>query len=579
MKNISYQKYKDLVSKYEVIVNRVASARLVMFIVMIISFILKHYYYEMLFQVVFVLSLVSFVILVMVMMKYSKIYDYYTKYLKVLDEYMARIDGGWKDFSDKGEEFLRDSDYYLQDLDIFGNCSLFQYLTICKTAGGRERLAYRLSNVGLADKEYRASQKLVEELANDVDFCVKFQIMMDFYSKKGINLSKELTTFKNNADGKYRDFIIGIVASVICIILLILGCFNITSLTYFYGMFFFNLLISFIYLFIYREDFERIDKIVRNYSKLFNVFELVSNYKAHSNMLLKMSNDMKTGIVNIDALKKLDDFNSLRNNFLSGFLLNGLMCLNLFIRIKYIFVIDKINDSFLNSIKDIEELEAMISLAGIGILKENKCMPIMNEEISLNFSGIKHPLIAEEIAVSNDFDTNDGVNIITGSNMGGKTTFLRTIGINLILMQAGTYVCADDFSASYFKLFTSMRVVDNIDKGISTFYGELLRIKDMVEYVNNGKMLVLIDEIFKGTNYNDRIYGAREVVRKLSNKNTVAFITTHDFELCESNKVKNYHVKEDYEGDKIVFDYKIRKGKCSSTNAKYLMKKLGIIDK
>ena len=170
-------------------------------------------------------------------------------------------------------------------------------------------------------------------------------------------------------------------------------------------------------------------------------------------------------------------------------------------------------------------------------------------------------------------------NIITGSNMGGKTTFLRTIGINLILMQAGTYVCGNIFSSSYFKIFTSMRVMDNIDEGISTFYGELLRIKDMVEYNGKGNMLVLVDEIFKGTNYNDRMYGAREVVNRLNNKNTLAFITTHDFELCDSEGVSNYHVKEDYEGEKIIFDYKIRKGKCNSTNALYLMEKLGIVNK
>lgn len=579
MKNIPYQKYKDLVSKYEVIVNRIASIRLVMFIVMVISFILKYYYYKMLFQIIFVLSLVSFIILVIVSCKYFKVYDYYVKYLAVIDTYISRLNGKWKNFEDKGTEFLETGKYYLEDLDIFGDCSLFQYLTVCKTNGGRDRLASKLSNVKLTDKEYNSSQKLIEELASDLDFCVNFQVMMDYYNKKDINLSKELDAFKNNVGSKYRDFIIGIIASVICVGLFMLGYFKVINLSYFYGMFFFNLLISFLYLFIYKEEFDKIDKVVRNYSKLFKVFEFVGNYNAHSSVLIKMSNDMKEGLSNIKALRKLDELNSLKNNFLSGFLLNGMMCLNLFIMHKYILIVESDLKNLLNSIKDIEELEAMISLAGIGILKENKCMPIMTNDIELNFSAIKHPLIDEEKSVSNDFNTKEGVNIITGSNMGGKTTFLRTIGINLILMQAGTYVCADDFKASYFKLFTSMRVTDNIDKGISTFYGELLRIKDMVEYVNNGKMLVLIDEIFKGTNYNDRIYGAKEVVRKLNNKNTVAFITTHDFELCESSRVKNYHVKEDYEGDKIVFDYKIRKGKCSSTNAKYLMKKLGIIDK
>ena len=146
-------------------------------------------------------------------------------------------------------------------------------------------------------------------------------------------------------------------------------------------------------------------------------------------------------------------------------------------------------------------------------------------------------------------------------------------------MNSGTFVCAKEFQASYFKIFTSMRVNDDIANGISTFYGELLRIKDMVEYVNKGNMLVLIDEIFKGTNYQDRIYGAKEVIKRLNTKKTITMLTTHDFELCEEKDITNYHVKEAYEQDKIIFDYKIRNGKCTSTNARYLMTKLGIIEK
>lgn len=146
-------------------------------------------------------------------------------------------------------------------------------------------------------------------------------------------------------------------------------------------------------------------------------------------------------------------------------------------------------------------------------------------------------------------------------------------------MNAGTYVCADEFNSCFFKVFTSISVSDNIDKGISTFMGELLRIKKAIDYKKENK-LVLVDEIFKGTNYSDRIYGANEVIKKLDNDKTILFVTTHDFELCECkvSNLNNYHFKEYYDDNGICFDYKIRNGKCSSTNAKYLMKKLNIID-
>ena len=574
---LGYHKYRELRDEYEGKVSRLSNIRMIMFIVMVISFILKYYYYPILFNIVFILSLLMFVIMILVHDKYFKIYNFYDKYVKVIDTYVDREDGNWKSFKDKGDDFLGDSNNYLSDLDILGDCSLFQYLSVCKTLGGRERLVSKLANLEVDKEVLYQNQQLIEELCKNVDFSIKFQVMMDSYTGKEVNLSKQLDKFNCIDDGG-KDLIISIIAGGICAGLFILAILNIIPLAYFYGMFFFNIAISFLYMYIYRDDFGDLDKLVNYYAKLSCVFELISKYGASSSEMKRIVKDMRNSLEQMARLKELEGINSLRNNILSNFLLNGLCCLNLFIRVKYILFLNKHFNKLKASVLDVEELEAMISLATIGIVKNNKCMPEYSEKIVLNFSEVRHPLIDESVCISNSFDAKAGVNIITGSNMGGKTTFLRTIGINLILMQAGTYVCADSFKASYFKIFTSMRVMDNIDKGISTFYGELLRIKDMVEYVNKGNMLVLVDEIFKGTNYSDRMYGAKEVVSKLYNKNTLAFITTHDFELCDSEKVRNYHVKEDYEGDKIIFDYKIRDGKCSSTNAKYLMKKLKIID-
>ena len=298
-----------------------------------------------------------------------------------------------------------------------------------------------------------------------------------------------------------------------------------------------------------------------------------------SEKLNKMRARMKDAKDSGVLLERLDTLNSLRNNLLASFFMNGFFCVNL-ILLSTFSNFEKSNLSKIQvGIAEIEELEAISSLATIGIIFKNKCMPSLTENVNINFNDLIHPLLGEKICIPNSFSSNNGINIITGSNMGGKTSFLRTIGVNIILMNSGSYVCAKNFSASYFKVFTSMRVFDDISNGISTFYGELLRIKDMVEYVNKGNMLVLIDEIFKGTNYQDRIYGAKEVIKKLNKDKVIVILTTHDFELCDQEKVKNYHVQETYNKDKIVFDYKIKEGKCTSTNARYLMTKLGIINK
>ena len=204
-------------------------------------------------------------------------------------------------------------------------------------------------------------------------------------------------------------------------------------------------------------------------------------------------------------------------------------------------------------------------------------MPTVSDKFM--FENITHPLINEDSAIPNSFSFN-GLNIITGSNMSGKTTFMRTIGLNYILFKAGGFVCANSFEAGLYKLFTSMKVVDDVSNGISTFYGEILRIKSIIDYIpNNKKMLVLIDEIFKGTNTLDRLVGAKEVALNLMKDNILAIITTHDFELCNIEGVLNYHFEEHYENDKILFDYKIKKGVSQTRNAIYLLKMAGIIKK
>ena len=340
-------------------------------------------------------------------------------------------------------------------------------------------------------------------------------------------------------------------------------------------------MISTLFSSIYKSDFSCLEKMIISYRGVDSIIQRTLNEDFSSKKLKNIQNNFKNSLVSRDSLKRLDTIYSFRSNFISNFILNGFCCINFIIinKITKRKVLKKDLSQKKMVMHDIEELEVVGSLPCVGVVFSNKCMPILMDEVGIHFDGLIHPLLGENVCVANDFDSSSGVNIITGSNMGGKTSFLRTVGINIILMNSGSFVCANSFSACYFKIFTSMRVNDDISNGISTFYGELLRIKDMVDYVESGNMLALIDEIFKGTNYQDRIYGAKEVIRRLNTNMSVVLLTTHDFELCDEKNVHNYFVQEAYEGDKIVFDYKIRSGKCSSTNARYLMKKLGIIKK
>ncbi|MEL7598196.1 MAG: MutS family DNA mismatch repair protein, partial [Clostridiaceae bacterium] len=197
---------------------------------------------------------------------------------------------------------------------------------------------------------------------------------------------------------------------------------------------------------------------------------------------------------------------------------------------------------------------------------------------------IGHPLLGSE-RVCNDLTIEEDKKIIliTGSNMSGKSTFLRTAGINLVLAYVGAPVCAKKFECSIMEIFTCMRISDNLEKNISSFYGELLRIKELVNKTKEErKVFFLLDEIFKGTNSIDRHTGAKILINKLSSKKVLGMVSTHDLELGslekENSNIKNYHFEEYYKNNNIYFDYKLRRDISTTRNAMYLMSIAGIVD-
>ncbi len=574
MKKFDYEKYEKEKAYFQKKVDTISSIRMLIFIFMIGSFILgaKNNYFNYL----GILFIIIFVILIFIHDNYYKKLDYYRKYIAIINEYIDRINGKWRNFNDIGEEFSND---LFNDLDIVGSNSLFQYLNISRTLGGRRKFIDLLSNKKSSDVKLRERQEAILELSKKINFVIDFQVQLQCYKKNEKDLEKNLELLNKNVGSKKIELGIAVVCSFISVVLLILGWLNVISYNYFYGFFIFNFLINYMYSYIYRDVFSNITDIASDYSNLLGVYNSIINNNFDSKLLVKFRQDVLKSKNNIKKLIYIDDLNNLKNNILSNFIFNGFFCINLIVMYMY----SKFQESDIKNVKKgiiiIENMEALISLAGLGMVKDNVVIPKISNNVSIHAVNICHPLLLEKNVVGNDFNSTNGVNVITGSNMGGKTSFLRTIGINLILFSAGSFVCASEFSSSYFKIYTSMRVSDDIDKGISTFYGELLRIKKALSDKSDNR-LVLVDEIFKGTNYNDRMYGAYQVMKKLNDNRTILLITTHDFELCDAkiDNLNNYYFKEYYEGEVIKFDYKIRSGKCDSTNAKYLMKKLGIID-
>jgi DNA mismatch repair ATPase MutS len=231
----------------------------------------------------------------------------------------------------------------------------------------------------------------------------------------------------------------------------------------------------------------------------------------------------------------------------------------------------------------IAEFEVLCSLSNIAYDNEEWVYPeIRDNEGMLSAKELGHPLLGEN-KVCNNINMTKPVSVllITGSNMSGKSTFLRTIGINLVLAYCGAPVCAKNFKCSIMDIYTCMRIRDDLEQSISSFYAEILRIKTIVEATKaNKKVFFLLDEIFKGTNSVDRHIGAKVLIKQIGDAGASGLVSTHDLELGELEKeytkVKNYHFQEYYEDNELRFDYKLRQGVSTTRNALYIIKMAGI---
>ena len=517
---------------------------------------------------------------------------------KVYKKYIKRLNGTWYDFRDRGTEYLDEKMPHLKDLDIFGEGSLYQYICSANTIYGKKCLVNHLKNTEYNLDDITKHQMAVEELSHMQEFSNEIETLSNLINEnKKKNVNKEIKKFlevcedEGSNQASVNRFLMWILPPVFIavVVLFLIGINPVRYANILKLVLIMNLLLAFLNMqrstavILPVADFYKNIKVYEDIFKEIDSREFKSPYlKELKQTLNKDGGSLKA----LGELKKIGDYIALRQNFVANVLLNGAFlwdfhCIDMFDKWKM-----KYGKYIRTYLEVVGEVEALISLASITYLRDDYTFAdITEDEIpQIEFKDLKHPLIKIEDAVGNGVSLKGKTCVITGSNMSGKTTFLRSIGINLVLAYAGGPVLASEFNASVMKILTSIRVEDNVNKGISTFYAELLRIKDMTEYnENQSPMICLIDEIFKGTNSADRIICATEAIKKLSNTWSITIVSTHDFELCnlesdENIKAVNYHFAEYYKDDEIKFDYKIRDGRCVTTNAKFLLKMAGIAD-
>lgn len=539
----------------------------------------------------FVLSCALFIYLVNIHSKISSKSIRIKNMIEVNERYVKRIDGTWTSFEDSGKEEINDDTPYLSDLDILGEKSLFQLINIAKTYTGRKKLISLLKNPDKNVEAIKKRQEAVEELGQKLEFTQRLE-GEGIINKNNIEDPSSMLKYVEDKARVFKNPIIKVITLalpclfiVATVLILSLKLQNLYSLI---GIFFI------IDLAVNAAGYPKIApvlgpvrKMKKDLESYFNILNLIEDEKFKSPYLNEIKDQLvfnkKPAHEILKELTKITEKMELSSNifgyiFFSVILLWDYHCLFQFESWK-----QKNGTCIKECIEVIGEFESLSSLSVLYHLNSKLNFPKFSKE-NLVLSGrqIGHPLISEETRIYNDANMTDSIFIITGSNMSGKTTFLRTVGINLVLAYAGAPVCADEFTCSIVDIYTSMRITDDLNRGMSTFYVELIRIKKMVDNIKTKRpMIFLIDEIFRGTNSNDRILGAKSVLKCLNEKWAFGLISTHDFELCDlayddKNRIKNYHFSEHYLENKIQFDYKLKEGRSDTTNAKYLMKMVGI---
>ncbi|HEY0751883.1 MAG TPA: hypothetical protein VGD26_12050, partial [Chitinophagaceae bacterium] len=233
----------------------------------------------------------------------------------------------------------------------------------------------------------------------------------------------------------------------------------------------------------------------------------------------------------------------------------------------------------------IAEAELLNSLSSFSFNDEETCWPVFKEAHgSFHAAEMAHPLIPKSKQVTNDF-TLDGkgkIALVTGSNMAGKSTFLRSVAVNIVLARMGAPACCNLLELSPLELMSSMRVSDNLNENTSTFLAELKKLKSIIEAVNAHRpVLILLDEILRGTNSHDRHLGSEALIKQLVKQQAMAVVASHDLELTKledqyPTNIENYHFDVEVQDEQMYFDYKLKHGVCKTVNAYLLMKNIGI---
>ena len=487
-----------------------------------------------------------------------------------------------------GHQYIEHQHAYAFDLDLFGDRSLFHHLNRTGTFIGRNTLAHSLMHP-LNDEDIQHQQEAIREISGMLDWRQKLKALAIIHPDDSSILDYLATWSQEIRRIPKLIWITSHILPVLFALALVL-------LIIFKEPIYFNLLAILLIanLTIFGSEFKsfkkelsdisEIDKIVQKYA---SILQHIEAHSFGSTTLINAKKELLTEKYSAanamrelaEILAKIDTVNNaMAVLFLSGSSQYHLFKLNALYEWKR-----KYGQNILQWFNLIGNIEMLSSYGNLFFNNPNFIFPEINHDFDLAFEDLGHPLIREDVRVTNDISFEDQPFIIlTGSNMSGKSTFLRSLGISIVLTRAGAPICASRAVVHPMDVFVSMRLSDSLADSESFFYAEVKRLQQIMQHLTNHRAFILLDEILRGTNSDDKRKGTIEVIKKMVGKKAIGAIATHDLEVCKIvDLYPSYLVNRCFEveiiNNDLHFDYKLRPGICQNQSASFLMKKMQII--
>ena len=538
-------------------------------------------------QVAVIIGVVGLSVFLFLLLKYTNIKQQreLAKALVFINEEEIKIASGNFHDREEGLQFQGPHHFYSFDIDLFGRGSFFQFINRTSIKEGAQKLANELKANNTRDIISR--QKAIKELSNKPEWRQRFQatsslIKTETPAKKIIDWLKQHQSFMPKVM-QWMPLVFSLL-SLTLFGLILLKVIDASFLGYWLLI---GLSITGRYLKKINDLSQNTDKVkdtFRQYAQLLNQIE---NETFTSELLTAkqeqiQSENKKASTIFAEFSKALDALDN-RSNFISAIFGNGLFLTD----IKNSYKVEQWLKDYHNKVEDWFEVvsffDAYNTLGNYVFNHPQYVFPeIIESKVAINTKGLGHPLLKEAKRIDNDIHIDhQQFFIVTGANMAGKSTFLRTISLHIVMANVGLPVCAESSVYSPVKLITSMRTSDSLTDDSSYFFSELTRLKFIVDEIQKEPYFIILDEILKGTNSTDKAIGSRKFVEKLVASNATGIIATHDLSLCEIEQeldaVKNYYFDAEIINDELHFDYTFKKGICQNMNASFLLKKMEII--